>query len=69
MIRWLLPVQLAVFGASICSFALSTLFGAACGLGRAPEIASIVTAIDTGAQTQVRKLAAKRTEAAAAPNA
>ena len=39
LIRWLLPVQLALFGASIGGFAVSTLFGAACGLGRAHEIA------------------------------
>jgi hypothetical protein len=39
LIRWLLPVQLALFGVSIGGFAVSTLFGAACGLGRAHEIA------------------------------
>jgi hypothetical protein len=39
MIRWLLPVQLAVFGASIGGFVFSTLLGAGCGLGQGHEIA------------------------------
>jgi hypothetical protein len=33
MVRWLLPVQLTIFGASIGTFAAAVLGGAACGVG------------------------------------
>src|SRR5689334_23254640 len=36
MIRWLLPVQLAIFGVSISGFVFSTLLGATCGAGSRP---------------------------------
>lgn len=39
MVRWLLPVQLSLFGSSVGSFVLSTVAGAACGLGRHHELA------------------------------
>ena len=38
MVRWLLPVQLTIFGSSIGTFVISTLVGAACGLGQRHEI-------------------------------
>jgi hypothetical protein len=38
MVRWLLPVQLTIFGASIGTFALAVLGGATCGLGKRHDI-------------------------------